>query len=53
MEEEKEKLYNKINPLINGVVGRLTIYYKDNGALGEAHKMSLEIANLLDEWINE
>lgn len=51
-EEEKEKLYNKINPLMNGIVGRL-IMLRNTEQGKEAHEMALEVCNLLDEWINE
>ena len=52
MSKTKEEIYNKINPILNELVGRLTML-SDTAQGKKAHEMALEIANLLDDWINE
>ena len=52
MKKEKEVLYNKINPKLNSIIGRLTMLR--NSEIGrEAHIIALQIADILDDWINE
>lgn len=52
IENVKEELYEKINPLINQIVGRLTML-RDTQQGKEAHELALKLAILLDDWINE
>ncbi len=51
--EEKERLYDKLNPLLNGIIGRLTVASLNSPHAAEAHEMAIDLANLLDDWINE
>ena len=50
---KKEELYNKIDPLLNGIIGRLTFLKTKSIPAKEAHAMALEIAAELDDWIKD
>lgn len=49
----KEQFYDKVNPLLNGIIGRLTVIRLESEAGKEAHRMALDLANIFDDWINE
>ena len=53
MVEPHKEIYDKITPLMNGIIGRLTVLRGGSALAKECHEMTLEVAKELDEWINE
>ena len=53
MKEDKEEFYDKANPIVNQIIGRLAISRNISQSASEAHELAIKLGNLLDDWINE